>query len=81
MAYPLVLVYRRAAPWVALALTVPFAALRFTQVRPEAKALELAIAGAAIAAYVIFVTGATFVARRLLAKRGAKREAHVTTLS
>jgi len=79
VAYPLVWVYRRAAPWVAFALTVPFAGLRFTLIRPEAKALELAIAWATIAAYVIFVTGATFLARRLLVRHGAKREAHVPT--
>jgi len=81
VAYPLVWLYQRAAPWVALALTIPFAALRFMLIRPEARALELAIAWATIAAYVVFVTGATFLAHRLLVRRRTNREATVPTLA
>ena len=81
VAYPIAWIYGRAAPWVALALTVPFAALRFVLIRPEARALELAIAWATIVAYVIFATGATFLARRLLARRRAKREAQTPALA
>ena len=81
VAYPLVWVYQRAAPWVALTLTIPFAALRFMLIRPEAGALELAIAWTTIAAYVVFVTGATFLTRRLLVKRRANREARMPTIA
>ena len=75
VAFPIAWMYGRAAPWVALILTLLFAALRFVLIRPEAKALELTIAWATIATYVIFVTGATLLARRQLVRRRVKSEA------
>ena len=81
VACPIAWIYGRVAPWIALTLTVPFAALRFVLIRPEAKALELAIDWATIAAYVIFVTSATLLARLLLARRRIKREAQAPALA
>jgi len=75
VAFPIAWMYGRAAPWVALILTVPFAALRFVLIRHEAKALELTIACAAIATYVILVTGATLIGRRQLVRRRIKGKA------
>ncbi len=55
--------------WVALVLTLPFAAVRFALIRPEARALELTVAWSTIAAYVLLTTGAALLARRFLVMR------------
>jgi hypothetical protein len=68
-AFPLAWVFGRASPWIAWVLTVPFAALRFSLIRPDARWLELALAWSTIATYVILVTGATWFAHRWLVRR------------
>jgi len=73
VAFPIAWIYGRAASWIALALTIPFAAIRFVSIRPNAKLLELVIAWSTIAAYAILVTVATALARRVLVRHRARR--------
>lgn len=68
---PIAWAFGRSAPWVALCLTAPFVALTVHHLRPNATGRGLALACASMAAYVVFVVGATVLARRYLARRGA----------
>ena len=66
---PIAWAFGRSAPWVALCLSAPFAALRFHALRPNAKALELTVVCVSVVSYVLFVVGATMLARRFLKAR------------
>jgi hypothetical protein len=66
---PIAWAFGRSAPWVALCLSAPFVALRFHYLRPNAKALELALACSSVVSYVLFVVGATMLASRFLKAR------------
>ncbi len=66
---PIAWAFGRSAPWVALCLTAPFVALHLHNLQPHAKTLELALAGSSVVSYVLFVVGATFLARRFLEAR------------
>lgn len=66
---PIAWAFGRSAPWVALCLSAPFVALRFHALRPNAKALELTSVCVSVVSYVLFVVGATMLARRFLKAR------------
>ncbi len=66
---PIAWAFGRSAPWVALGLSAPFVALSFHALRPNAKALELTLVCLSVVSYVLFVVGATVLARRFLKAR------------
>ena len=66
---PIAWAFGRSAPWIALCLSTPFVALRFHALRPNAKALELTLVCLSVVSYVLFVVGATMLARRFLKAR------------
>lgn len=66
---PIAWAFGRSAPWVALCLSAPFVALRLHAVRPNAKALEITLVCVSVVSYVLFVVGATLLARRTLTAR------------
>jgi hypothetical protein len=79
--FPIAWAYGRAAPWIALFLSAPFAVLCLYLVRPNAKALELALAWSSAVSYVVLVTGATMLARRYLIKRRTGRNAGIQAVA
>lgn len=66
---PIAWAFGRSAPWIALCLSAPFVALSFHLLRPNAKALELTLEWVSVVSYVLFVVGATMLARRFLNAR------------
>jgi len=64
--FPLAWAFGRSAPWVAGCLAAPFPALSFHELPPNAKPLYLAFLGLSVVSYVLFVVGATMLARRFL---------------
>ena len=63
---PIAWAFGRSAPWVALCLSAPFVALCFHTLRPNSKALELTLVCVSVVSYVLFVVGATMLARQFL---------------
>ena len=69
VALPIAWAFGRSASWVALCLSAPFVALRLHDLRPNPKALELMLVCLTVVVYVLFVVGATMLARRFLKAR------------
>jgi hypothetical protein len=78
---PIAWAFGRAAPWIALVLTTPFAAIRLYLLRPNAKGLEVGLAWTSIVSYTILVAGATMLALHLIGQRRANGSRGVRTIT
>lgn len=75
--FPIAWVYGRAAPWVALSLSLPFAATRLFRLPSNASVYELTLVWSSVVVYSACTAGATMLARRHMMQRRMRRNSEI----